>query len=75
MVEQKVQRIQVAEGIDNVVAEVPKVTLPQITSAYDWHAKQLRLVDAAIQRANWETEIEVPFSVFDDYEENKKESV
>lgn len=57
------------EGIDDIIAQVPRVTLPQVTAAYDWHAKQLRLVDAAIQRANWDTEVEVQDTVMSDYAE------
>lgn len=67
--ELKVKRVNVADGIDEVTAMVPKVTVAQITKAYDWHARQLRLVDAAIQQANWITEIEVNDSVMSDFEE------
>jgi len=65
--EVKARRQQVSEGIDDVVAQVPKLTASQVTSEYDWHARQLRLVDAAIQQANWTTEIEVKDSVMEDY--------
>lgn len=67
----KVQRIKVEDGTDEIRASVPKVTMNQVTAAYDWHARQLRLVDAAIQQANWATEIEVQDSVADDYAESK----
>lgn len=58
--EVKARRQQVAEGIDDVVAQVPKLTASQVTQEYDWHARQLRHVDAAIQQANWTCEIDVP---------------
>lgn len=57
--EMKARRQPVAEGLDEVVAQVPKLTAGQVTQEYDWHARQLRLVDAAIQQANWTCEVEV----------------
>ncbi len=66
--EVKVQRKAVHEGIDDVIAQVPKLTATQVTAEYDWHARQLRLVDAAIQQANWTTVVEVGPGVMSDYE-------
>lgn len=57
--EVKARRQQVADGIDDVIAQVPKLTASQVTKEYDWHARQLRLIDSAIQQANWTCEIEV----------------
>jgi len=65
--EVKATRRQVAEGIDDIVAAVPKLTASQVTQEYDWHARQLRLVDAAIQQANWTCEIEVHDDSMGDY--------
>jgi len=65
--EVRVNRQQVTEGIDNVVAQVPKVAITQVTHAFDWHAKALRKIDATIQRANWETQIDIDESVMADY--------
>ena len=56
-----------SEGIDDIVAQVPKVSFQQFTHTYDWHAKQLRLVDAAIQQANWTTELDVDSEVMGEY--------
>lgn len=67
MVETKVARRQVTEGIDDILAEVAIVTMSQVTHAYDWHARQLRRVDAAIQQANWSTAISVDEEVMKDY--------
>lgn len=53
----KTGRKRVDEGFDDLIAEVPKVEFEQLTHCYDWHAKQLRRVDAAIQKANWDTEV------------------
>ncbi len=67
--EVKVQRKQAHEGIDDIIAQVPKLAAAQVTREFDWHCRQLRLVDAAIQQANWVTEIDVNKSVMDDYKE------
>jgi hypothetical protein len=66
--EVKASRKNVTENIDDVIVKVPKITLGQVAAGYDWYAKQLRLVDAAIQQANWSTEIEVG-GCMDDYTE------
>lgn len=67
VVQLKTGRKAVHEGIDDIVAQVPKISMQQLTHAYDVHAKALRLVDAAIQQANWTTEIEVDGSTMEDY--------
>jgi hypothetical protein len=69
----KATRRQVTENIDDVVAQVPKLTINQVTEAFDWHARRLRLIDAAIQQANWSTVIEVDQTIFDDYKEKPEE--
>jgi RecA/RadA recombinase len=63
----KAQRRQVTENIDDILAQVPKLSLSQVTSEYDFYSKQLRLVDAAIQNANWNTDIVVADSVMADF--------
>ena len=65
--EVKTVRKAAHEGIDDVIATVPKLTLGQVTAEYDWYCKQLRLCDAAIQQANWTTMIEVGADVMNDY--------
>ena len=65
--EVKAQRRQVTESLDDIIAQVPKLTASQVTAEYDWHARQLRLVDAAIQQANWTCEIELDQTVMSDY--------
>lgn len=55
----QVQRIKVSDGLDEVTAKVPRMTASQVTEEYDFYAKQLRLCDAAIQQANWQTEIAI----------------
>lgn len=65
--EMVVQRVKVTDGVDEIRAKVPYLTVPQVTAAYDWHARQLRLIDSAIQQANWTTQIDVETSTFDDF--------
>ena len=67
--EVKVQRKNVTDSVDDIVAAVPKITLNQIAAGYDWYAKQLRKIDAVIQQANWVTEIEVDPDINQDFTE------
>ena len=53
------KRVSVSDGIDDLTAQIPKFTASQVTAEYDFYARQLRLIDAAIQRANWTTDVEV----------------
>lgn len=57
--ELKTQRKLVSEGIDDIVASVPKLTLSQVTAEHDHYSRALRLVDAMIQQTNWTAEVEV----------------
>lgn len=70
--ELRVERKPAAEGVDNITLNVPKITGAQVSMAYDWHAKQLRKVDAAIQQANWNTSVVVDDDVMADYVEPAK---
>ena len=54
-----VKRTNVTDSVDDIIAKVPKLELNQVTEEFDFYAKQLRLIDAAIQQANWTTEIEI----------------
>ena len=65
--EVKATRRNVTDSIDDIVVQVPKLSASQVTQEYDWHARQLRLVDAAIQQANWTTVIEVQDTVMQDF--------
>ncbi len=66
--EVKAQRKQVTDNIDDIVAMVPKLTASQVTAEFDFYARQLRLIDAAIQQANWTTEVEA-VGTLEDYKE------
>ena len=70
--EVKATRRQLTDSVDDIVATVPKLTLSQVTREYDFYAKRLRFVDAAIQQANWNTEIEANDDVMQDYVEETK---
>ena len=69
--ELRVERRQVSEGWDDLRANVPLLSLKQVTAEYDYYARQLRLVDAAIQNSKWTTVIEVQDVVMGDYTEPK----
>ena len=67
--ETKATRRNISDSIDDIVAQVPKIKLSQVAAGYDYYAKQLRLIDAVIQQANWQTEVEVNSSVLEDYKD------
>lgn len=66
--EVKARRQSVGDGIDDIVAQVPKLTASQVTKEYDWHSRQLRLIDAAIQQANWTSTVEIDATVMSDFQ-------
>jgi len=53
--ETKTTRRKISEDIDEVAVTTPKVSAKDITKEYDMHAKELRLVDDAIQQMNHTT--------------------
>ena len=65
----KVKRQPVTENVDNIIANVPRISLNQVTAGFDYYARRLRLVDATIQQANWTTEIDVDETVMQDFVE------
>ena len=62
------KRQKLTDELDDVVLQVPLLSAKQVTHEFDWHARQLRLVDAAIQQANWTTAVSVEASVMAEYE-------
>ena len=72
--EMVMKRRQINDDIDDIAANVPKLTAAQVTEEYNFYAKRLRLVDAIIQRANWETDVEVGQLVMQDYYQLKADS-
>ena len=67
--EVRARRQKIEDGIDDILANVPLVKFSQLTAAYDYHAKRLRQIDSAIQRANWETDVEIDETVMEDFVE------
>ena len=67
--EVKAKRVNVTDSMDDIVAQVPKVTLAEVTREYDYYAQQLRLVDAAIQNANWTVDVELGDNVMRNFAE------
>lgn len=63
------QRVKVTDGLDELQAHFPKLTASQVTAEYDFAARQLRLVDGAIQHTNWTAEVKVDDMVMQDYKE------
>ena len=55
------------DGFNDMIAEVSKISFQQFTHAFDWHSAQLRKIDAAIQQANWTTEVSVDDITMADY--------
>lgn len=56
--ETKVKRMNITEQIDEVSIQVPKMTLAEVTSEFDKYATALRKLDASIQKANWEFDVD-----------------
>ena len=56
--ETKVQRVNVTEQIDALTMNVPKITLAEITKEYDKYASALRKLDASLQQANWQFDLD-----------------
>ncbi len=56
--EVQTKRRSVNDSVDEVVTQVPKITLEEVTAEYDKYSKALRLADTKIQETNWTTEVE-----------------
>ena len=69
--EVRAQRIKVTDGLEDLNANCPKMTASQVTQEYDWHARQLRLIDAAIQQTNWTATLIVDDSAMGDFVPHK----
>jgi len=65
--EVRIKRVSVAESTDEVTAAVPKITYATFQAEYNHNARALRLIDAAIQQANWTTDIAVSDMVIQDW--------
>jgi len=56
--ETKVKRMNITEQVDEVAVSVPHITLQDVTKEYDTYASALRKIDASIQKANWEFDVD-----------------
>lgn len=56
--ELKTERVKISDEVDEVKLQVPKVTISDITKEYNTYSKALRELDTAIQKANWECEVD-----------------
>ena len=64
----KAKRVKVTEDVEDFVANVPKLSLAEVTAEHDFYARQLRYIDAAIQQMNWTAEVDSVDECFKDYE-------
>lgn len=65
------KRVQVTDTWEDITADCPKLTASQVTAEYDHYARALRLIDAAIQQANWTCELDINDVAMADYKEAK----
>ena len=63
----RARRVAVTEGLEDLNAEFPKLSLSEVTSQYDYYARALRLIDAAIQQANWTSDVDVNENSMNDF--------
>lgn len=54
----EVHRININESIDEITLKVARVDINSLTKTYDTYASELRKLDAALQKANWQYDIE-----------------
>ena len=52
------QRKNISENVDEVVTQLPRITLQELTNEYDHYAGELRKLDGAIQKANWQFDLD-----------------
>lgn len=67
VIPQNVRTQTETEIVRNLTIKMPFVSMQQVTHAYDAAARNLRLVDAAIQKANWNTIVQIDESAMVEY--------
>jgi len=65
--EVRTKRTKITDSIDDIIAQVPKITASQVTAELDFYSKQLRQIDAKIQQMNWTVDLEVNDDVMGDF--------
>lgn len=63
----RAQRIKVTDGLEDLIADYPKLEINQVTAEYDYYSRALRLVDASIQQANWTHDMQIDDKAMADY--------
>ena len=61
------KRVQVNDSWEDITADCAKLEANQVTAEYDHYPRALRLVDAAIQQANWTCELDINDIAMADY--------
>lgn len=56
--ELKVQRVKINDDVDEARLQIPKLELKDVTKTYDMYSSELRKLDTAIQKANWQFDID-----------------
>ena len=56
--EMRTSRKSVSENVDEITSEIPKITLEDVTKEFDYYSSELRKLDGAIQKANWEFDLD-----------------
>jgi hypothetical protein len=56
--ETKVTRLNVTEQVDQITINSPRVSLTEVTKEYDKYATALRKLDASVQKANWQYDVD-----------------
>ena len=71
LTETKTQRVDAREGFSDLIVTVPRVTMSDFTSEYDFYASQLRQIDSKIQNANWTHIVDNVESLFEAWPRNE----
>jgi len=53
-----VERVKISDEIEEARIRTPKISMSELTKAYDHYATELRKIDASIQQANWQYDVE-----------------
>lgn len=56
--ELKVQRVKINDEVDEAKIQIPRLEIKDITKEYDHYASELRKLDSAIQKANWQFDLD-----------------
>jgi hypothetical protein len=54
----EIQRVKVSDEVDEARIKIARIDIKSITREYDHYASELRKLDASIQKANWQFDVE-----------------